>query len=193
MKNDTKNVILEQKNENFDILSSDDIELICYLRTLLCVKKFIPNIMSVIDSLSDKIACNPFFGSTNIFGDQNNGTFAQINRLIDLGERKDSLINLNLLIEDLISGLDDRNKKFVKLKYFEKQSPANIAQELGVTERQIYRINRAVLIKLLDIAKRKNYSVYFIKFQIRCEQWIMPHYNKQSKYVMQMFSVGEKL
>lgn len=191
VKNDTKNANLSQKNENDNILSSDDKELICYIRTLMSVKKFIPNIMSVIDAISDKIACNPFFASNNIFGDEKNGTLSQMNRLIDLGQRRDSLINLNLFIEDLINSLDERNRKFIKLKFIEKQSPANIAAELEVTERQVYRINKSVLLKLLSIAKRKNYSVCFIKFQLKSEQWVLPHLERQRRYVDQMFPQGE--
>ena len=55
-----------------------------------------------------------------------------------------------LLLKDLIANLPQREKKVIILRYFRDKTQSEIAQELGVSQVQVSRIENKVLQKLKD-------------------------------------------
>ena len=55
-----------------------------------------------------------------------------------------------LLLKDLINDLPSREKKVIVLRYFRDKTQSEIAQELGVSQVQVSRIENKVLQKLKD-------------------------------------------
>ncbi len=55
-----------------------------------------------------------------------------------------------LLLKDLIADLPQREKKIIILRYFRDKTQSEIAQELGVSQVQVSRIENKVLQKLKD-------------------------------------------
>ena len=55
-----------------------------------------------------------------------------------------------LLLKDLIADLPQREKKVIILRYFRDKTQSEIAQELGVSQVQVIRIENKVLQKLKD-------------------------------------------
>lgn len=55
-----------------------------------------------------------------------------------------------MLLKDLIEDLPEREKKVIFLRYFRDKTQSEIAQELGVSQVQVSRIENKVLQKLKD-------------------------------------------
>ena len=64
-------------------------------------------------------------------------------------EREDENID-KMLLKDLIEDLPEREKKVIFLRYFRDKTQSEIAQELGVSQVQVSRIENKVLQKLKD-------------------------------------------
>lgn len=170
-----------KKNSNtLKNINKEDHELYVWIKTLLGVHDFLPNIIKLVDSMVTKKASS-LIDSSYIFGDNKNGTLSQMEKVIDMTERKVSLLNLYAIIEDMINGLDEKYKPFVIAKFYKRKKSNYLAEEFNIDERTVYRWANTVMKTLLDNCKRKNISVGFIYSQIEREGWLLEHYNKNYK------------
>ncbi len=55
---------------------------------------------------------------------------------------------LKLIIKDMISSLPEREKKIIMLRYFRDKTQSEVAEELGVSQVQISRLESKILAKL---------------------------------------------
>lgn len=71
-------------------------------------------------------------------------------RLLDtLGKEGESEEIVNrLLLEKLISGLDEREKSLIKLRYFENKTQVQVAGDMGMSQVQVSRMEKRVLLRL---------------------------------------------
>ena len=53
-----------------------------------------------------------------------------------------------MLLKDLISGLDDRDRKLIVLRYYSDRTQSEIAKELGVSQVQVSRLENKIVEKL---------------------------------------------
>lgn len=70
-----------------------------------------------------------------------------IDKLAPEEDEKDSVIN-NMLIEDLMKNLDDKEEKIIRLRYFENKTQTEIAGMIGVSQVQISRMEKKILLKM---------------------------------------------
>lgn len=59
----------------------------------------------------------------------------------------DKIVN-RLLLEKLLSGLDDREKNLIRLRYFENKTQMQTAGDLGMSQVQVSRMEKKVLLRL---------------------------------------------
>ncbi len=181
VKNRIQNSDLNCKNAKNNIW---DIELIAWVKTLIYVHDAIPNIIKYIDSLVSAKATTPTCGSL-IFGDYKRGTYNQIEEVLNLQDRKLSLINLYTIIETMVNSLSQKYKAFVCLKFYKHKTGEYIAEELEIDERTAYRWSNSIINKLVEYCKSNNWSVAFFKSQTKQEPWLREHYYKHySKLLM---------
>ncbi|MDR2505851.1 MAG: sigma-70 family RNA polymerase sigma factor [Oscillospiraceae bacterium] len=57
-----------------------------------------------------------------------------------------------VLIRDLVQGLDERERKLIRLRYFDGRSQSETAKILGVGQPQVCRLEKALLMKLRKLA-----------------------------------------
>lgn len=70
-----------------------------------------------------------------------------IDKLAAEEDEKDSVIN-NMLIEDLLKNLDETEAQIIRLRYFENKTQTEISKVIGVSQVQISRMEKKILLKM---------------------------------------------
>ena len=183
IKNNTKTI----KYDNFSTTNENKLlleearktNLIVYIKTLLEAYKSLPNIIHTIDKIIENRAST--LPTSYIYGDSYLATYRSIDKVIDLGERKNKLLNLYVMIEKLLDSLIDKDRKIIILKYVKKCTTEEIAEETKSVTRTIYRRINSALEKLATNALKNNWTSYFIKTQIGNEPWLEEIFNEKLK------------
>lgn len=142
-----------------------------YIKTLLEIRRNLPNIIKIIDKLIERKA-SMLFPSTTNFTCTYNQTLSQVDKVIDLTERKDKLLNLHVITEEMLSCLNKNEQKLLILKYTNKNKIIDIANEMKITERSVYRKVNSLINKIINYLERKNWTTSFLNNQIGNETWI---------------------
>lgn len=61
--------------------------------------------------------------------------------------KTDELVN-HLLLEQLLSELDEQEKELIDLRYFKEMTQAQIAKQLGVSQVQVSRMEKKILLRM---------------------------------------------
>lgn len=139
-----------------------------YVKTLLEAYRTLPNVIKILDQIIESRASNAML-SSGLFS----STYDEIEKVIELGERKDKLLNLYVITDNMIKMLSEKQRKFVIMKFIKKRNIDAIAEELNINKRNVYRtannIIKTLCIKLLE----RRWDSKFIAFQIgENEQWL---------------------
>lgn len=164
-----------RENSNIDEFE----ELKNYIKALLEIYKSLPNIIGIIDKIIENKAS--IISPYNIYGNSYLATYKDIDRLIDMGERKNKLLNLYVIIETLLDSLNDDDRKIAVLKFVQKNTSKEISKEINTTERTVFRKANNVIDKLTSFAIQKNWTASFLKNQIGNEPWIEDVLNSKTK------------
>ncbi len=79
---------------------------------------------------------------------ENDGnTIFLIDKLADEEDEKESVIT-HMLIEDLMQALDEVEKKIIRMRYYENKTQTEIADVIGVSQVQISRMEKKILLKM---------------------------------------------
>ena len=155
----------------------EEILQICFSKTMLEIYKTLPNIISILDKIIEKRA-STIFPSSTIYGSPSS-TYDEINKVIDLTERKNKILNLKVIAENLLNNLKPKHKEIATLKYVNKLTYEEIAIKKEVSLRSIYRNFETINKELLSYTKSKNWSSQFFKSQCKNEVWIEELLNKK--------------
>lgn len=175
----------EQNKTFFANLTKSEQEkiiLTSYIKTFFEIHKTIPNIISIIDRIIEKRA-STIFPTSTIYG-KHNSTYSEINKVIDLTERKDKLINLHIIAENMLDCLKPKYKEIAELKYIKKLTVDEIATHCEKCSRSIYRTLATINNEIIKFLDCKNWTVEFFKQQIGKESWIEEIF--QSKLQLQI-------
>jgi len=178
--NNAKNNINLRKNKEFLLDTLYKTHLNVYIKVLLEAYKSIPNIISVIDRIIEQRA-STLLPSSSIYGTSYLCTIKEINKVIDLGLRKDKLLNLYVIIEKMLECLSEKDRKFVILKFVQKNTTSEIAKEMQVTERTIFRKSQKTIEEIGISMLKQNWSSEFIRMQIDNEPWLVDLFNKMKE------------
>lgn len=108
-----------------------------WTKTLLSVYRYLERICGAIDKIVMKSALN----SADILG-QNyfyNNVYSISQKIIDLSERKITLINLKILIEETLGEIDKKSARILIQKYFDGTKCKDIALINNVSLRTVFR------------------------------------------------------
>lgn len=174
IKNSRKQLSFDKSCRNMSKLSKEDMweeaqktQLNIYVKTLLEAYRTLPNVIKILDQIIESRASNAMLGG--LFS----STYDEIEKVIELGERKDKLLNLYYIADNMLKMLTEKQRNFVEMKFIKKRSIESIAEELGITKRNVYRnannIIKTLCIKMLE----KKWDSKFINFQIgENERWL---------------------
>lgn len=143
-----------------------------WAKTLLGAYRHLETVADAIDKIVLKTALNSYH-----FSVIENGVFETSNKLINLGERKVTLINLKLLIEDVLFKMEQKDADILICRYIENMKFKDIAKEKAIGMRTVFRrLDKAETIftrKLLCLG----YNSVKLKETLKDEKWILNYYN----------------
>ena len=64
------------------------------------------------------------------------------------GEEQTEKILNNLMLEQVISGLDENEKNLLNLRYFQNKTQTEVAKRLGISQVQVSRLEKKLLCKM---------------------------------------------
>lgn len=70
-----------------------------------------------------------------------------IDKIADKEDEKESIIN-HILVEDLIQDLDEVEERIIRMRYYENRTQTEIASIIGVSQVQISRMEKKILLKM---------------------------------------------
>lgn len=81
---------------------------------------------------------------------QNDGNAVYlIDKIASEKDENESLLN-QMVIEGLLKGLNDMEQTIIRLRYFENKTQTEIAKEVGISQVQVSRMEKKILLKMRD-------------------------------------------
>ena len=119
-----------------------------WAKTLLGVYRHLETVSDAIDRIVLKTALNSYH-----FSLEGNDVLSTSNKLIELGERKVTLINLKLLVEDILTKIGQNEADILICRYIEGMKFKDIARIMGCsvsTTKSRFRLGVNQLKKLME-------------------------------------------
>lgn len=176
----SKNAKIKNKDlYSFLKLLSDKQKMKLWIKTLLSVQSNLPEIIKSVDKIIELNASSLSF-ITDIYNTEKS-TYAQVEKVIDLTERKNKLLNIYLISKHLIGSVGEEDRIFLKRKFIYNWSVDDLAQEYNVSIRTIFRRTEKLIEKIYENTNKKNWSLKFIYLQVQDESWLHEKFNKFAK------------
>ena len=176
-KNDNIKDFSKLVSKNNEISEDDKKLVLCeyekmkiWIKTLLSVYASIPNIIKIIDQIVSSHASNPYV----TFG---GNAFCDIEKVIDFCDRKNKLLNIQLMTNKLIDFSNDDEKRIIHFKFKDRATIETIAKFLMIEKRSVYRKIDSIIGKLATFALTQGWSTAFISNQVKNEPWIEERFN----------------
>ena len=85
---------------------------------------------------------------------QNSGTAVGSSVGMECGdEEKEKLLN-RLLLKELLESLNDRDRELIRMRYFEEKTQMEIAGVMGISQVQVSRLEKKILLRMRETAGR---------------------------------------
>lgn len=79
---------------------------------------------------------------------QNDGNAIYLlDKIADVEGENDEVLN-HLVVEELMGQLEDTEEKIIRLRYFENKTQTEIAKEIGISQVQVSRMEKKILLKM---------------------------------------------
>lgn len=170
------NVIKLKKINSYLKNLNDEQKTKFWIKTLFASYSILPEIINTVDKIIELQASSMSFVS-DIYNVEKSA-FSQVEKVIDLTERKNNLVNIYLMVKELYKTLDIQSIEIVEKKYLLGYSAEDLARELGVSARTIYRRVERIIDEVYLICKRRNWKLAFIESQIKEEGWLQERFKK---------------
>lgn len=171
---------IKQNNLSFYLKSLNDEQIIkLWIKTLLSVHSNLPEIIKSVDKIIEINASSLSF-ITDIYNTEKS-TYAQVEKVIDLTERKNKLLNIFLMSKNLLSSVNEDDRLFLKRKYIFGWTAEELSQEYQVSIRTIFRKTEKLIEQIFEKTKKKNWTLKFINIQVKDELWLIEKFNRIAK------------
>lgn len=155
------------------------MELKIWSKTFLNVYRSLEKITTAIDKIVLTSGLN-----------ENLDTYFVANKIIELTDRKITLINLKLLIEKCLNSLNCSDTKLLMLKYVDRVKSEDIAQIFKVSSRTFFRKSNSAIKSFELSLKRKNLTPEKLQTMLKKEVWINDLYDRL--YKQELLNVKNK-
>ncbi len=162
--------------KNFLSNMNDEIKFKLWLRTLLSAYSIFPEIIKTIDRIIELQASTVSFVQ-DIYNGKNT-PLDQMERVIDLGERKNHLINIFYMTKEMLKDLPTFELEIIKKRYCDNWSVEEISREYDISSRTAYRKLDKAMNLIFEFCKLKNWSLRLIESQIKNENWLKDRFKK---------------
>lgn len=171
---------IKQNNLSLYLKSLNEEQKIkLWIKTLLSVYNNLPEIIKSVDKIIEINASSLSF-ITDIYNTEKS-TYAQVEKVIDLTERKNKLLNLFLMSKNLLSNINEDDRLFLKRKYIFGWTAEELSQEYQVSIRTIFRKTEKIIEQIFEKVKKKNWTLNFINFQVKDELWLIEKFKRIAK------------
>ena len=175
------NMTNQKKIENAELKSylnllNDEQKMKFWIKTLLSTYNNIPEIIKAVDKIIEIQASSLTFISDIYYTEKS--TYSQVEKVIDLSERKNNLLNIYLITKNLFSSISEEERTFMERRFVFNWTAEELATEYEVSTRTIFRKIEKIIDKIYAATKRKNWSLKLITMQIKNEQWLTDKFNK---------------
>lgn len=147
-----------------------------WIKTLLGSIKIFPEILKTIDKIIEIQATTISF-MTDVYN-SSNSTFSQAEQIIDLSDRKQSVLNIYLMLQNILKNTEKGDYEFLEKKFIDKLTINELAEEYNVSSRTIYRRTEKILDSICKRCMLKNWSLNFIETQVKDEAWLIQKYKR---------------
>lgn len=159
-------------------MQKGDVEMkeeIIWTKTILTVYRYLERVSGAID----KIVVRSGLSSGNVYG-QNylyNNVLSISQKIIDLSERKVTLINLKVLTEEILKKLKPEDVKILIERYVDGKKYKDIAERNGISLRTVYRrldASEEIFARFLSV---RGYTPSKLSLMLSKEKWILNAFN----------------
>lgn len=142
-----------------------------WARTLLSVYRYLERIAGAIDKIVEQTG----LGSANICG-QNyfyNNIFTVSQKMIDLSERKVTLINVKLLVENSLRKIDPEDAEILIEKFFDGVKTKDIVERHGISMRTAFRKIDCAIKSFASALVLQGFDTDRLQQTLKDEHWII--------------------
>lgn len=162
-----------------------------WIKTLLSAYSIYPEIIKTVDKIIELQATSISF--TSEIYDYSKTTIKQMDAIIDLSQRKDSLVNIFLLTKQIIGAVAGESHDILEKRFCMNWSVEEIAHEYEISVRTAYRKLDRIMGEIYQYLKSNNWSIKFIESQVKDEAWLMDRYYKNvSDYIKNTYAPSNK-
>lgn len=147
-----------------------------WIKTLISSFNTFPEIIKTLDKIIEIQASSLSFAS-DIYN-KSKSTYNQVEKVIDLSERKSSLLNIYIMSKKMIKSLSSDNFEFLEKRFIYNWSSEELAKEFDISIRTVYRKTDKIIDLIYDYCTKNNWSIKFIETQIKEEGWLKEKYLK---------------
>ena len=181
--NNTKNTekdktIQERKQKLKECISmmNNESKFKFWIKTLISSFNNIPEIIKTVDKIIEIQASSVSF-SSEIFN-KSKSTYNQVERDIDLSERKNALLNIYIMTKEMLKNLEPNDYEFLERKFIFSWSNEELSSYYQISIRTVYRKIERIIDKIYQCCTKHNWSLKFIENQISNEGWLKEKYYK---------------
>lgn len=142
-----------------------------WAKTLLSVYRYLERIAGAIDKIVEKTG----LGSLNICG-QNyfyNNIFTVSQKMIDLSERKVSLINAKVLVENSLKKIDAEDAEILIEKFFDGVKTREMVEAHGISMRTAFRKIDSAIKAFAGALILQGFDDARLEKMLKNEHWIL--------------------
>lgn len=155
---------------------SAETKLKFWIKTLISEQSTLPEIIKTVDKIIEIQASSVSF-STDIFN-KNGSTINQVEKVIDLSERKKSLINIYIMIQKMLKNLSADDYDFIERKFIYNWSNDELSDYYSVSIRTVYRRIDKLIKLIYEECLKNKWTLTFIESQTKEEGWLKEKYFK---------------
>ena len=160
------------------------LKMKAYVKALLSVYSTLPNIINIVDGIIEKRATSSI-SLTSVYSGSAH-TYNQIEKMIDMSERKCKLLNIFSLTKEFLSEMNERDYEIVDLRFFRRKKVSDISERLELDERTIFRKINKILDSVVKYCNLHMITLEMIESMVKGEGWIKEIYKKS----LEEFSVN---
>lgn len=147
-----------------------------WAKTVLSVYRYLERIAGAIDKIVEKTG----LGSANICG-QNyfyNNIFTVAEKMIALGQRKVTLINLKILVEDTLKKINPQDAEILIEKFFDGVKTRELVEIHNMSMRTAFRKIDSAVKSFASALVMSGFDDKKLENMLQDEQWILQVHQK---------------
>lgn len=147
-----------------------------WAKTLLTVYRYLGRVTKSFDRLVNSTANNSMCVSIDGFSYTN--VWNVTSRILELTERKITLINLKVIIEKVLKSMDRESARILIMKFIDGKTSEETSKHFGICSRTYFRKCNIALDSFTKALNRLGYDSDNLCKMLQSEKWIISVFDK---------------